>query len=65
MLCDDDVRRGCKNTFDLSSGFFKDVNKLSSKYQNDLFDFEDPKYLHYESDSDRESEDNLETVNND
>ena len=61
ILCDDDVRRGCKNTFDLSSGFFKDVNKLGSKYRNDPFDFEDPKYFHYESDS----EDDLETVTND
>ena len=65
MLCDDDVRRGCKNTFDLAIGFFKDVNRLSSKYQNNLFDFEDPKYLHYQSDSERESEDDLGTENDD
>lgn len=65
VLCDDDVRRGCKNTFDLSSGFFKDVSELSSKYQKDLFDYDDPKYLHYESESDNGSEDDLENVTND
>jgi hypothetical protein len=60
VLCDDDVRRGCKNTFDLSCGFFKDVSKLGSKYWEDVFEFEDPKYLHYESDPD--IEDDLENV---
>ena len=59
ILCDDDVRRGCENTFDLASGFFKDVNKLSSKYQNNPLEFEDPKYLHYESDTDGGSADDL------
>lgn len=29
VLCDDDIRRGCKNTFDLSCGLFKEVNKLN------------------------------------
>jgi hypothetical protein len=65
ILCDDDVRRGCKNTFDLSCGFFKDVSKLGSKYREDVFEFEDPKYLHYESDPDIDLEDDLETVTND
>ena len=65
MLCDDDVRRGCENTFDLASGFFKNVNRLSPKYQNKPFEFEDPKYLHYESDAERGSEDDLEDVTDD
>lgn len=65
VLCDDDVRRGCKNTLDLSCGFFKGFSKLSSKYWEDILEFEDPKYLHYESDPDRNLEDDLETVTND
>lgn len=52
ILCDEDIRRGCKNTADLSCGFFKDVSKLGSKYRIDVFEFEDPKYLHYERDTD-------------
>ena len=65
VLWDDDVRRGFKNTFDLSCGFFKDFSKLGSKYREDVFEFEDPKYLHYESDPDRDLEDDLGTVTND
>ena len=66
VLCDDDVRRGCKDTFDLSSGFFKHDKELSSKYRNNPFDLVDPKYLYYESDSDRESKENgLGTLTND
>ena len=65
ILCDDDIRRGCKNTLDLSCGFLKGVSKLSSKYREDIFEFEDPKYMHYESDLDRDLEDDLETVTND
>ena len=60
VLCVDDMRRGCENTFDLASGFFKNVNKLSSKYQNNPFELEDPKYLHYESDAEGGLEDDLE-----
>jgi hypothetical protein len=51
ILCDEDIRRGCRNIFDLSSGFFKNVSELSSKYRQDIFDFEDPKYLQYESET--------------
>jgi hypothetical protein len=51
ILCDEDVRRGCKNTSDLSCGFFTDFSELGSKYQKDVFEFEDPKYMHYESDT--------------
>ena len=65
ILCDDDVRRGCKDISDLSCGFFKDVCKLGSKYREDISEFEDPKYLHYESDHDRDSVDDLGTVTND
>ena len=50
VLCDDDVRRGCTNTLDLLSGFFKDVDKLGSKYHINPFNFKDPRYLNYESD---------------
>lgn len=63
VLCDEDIRRGCKNAFDLSCGFFKDVSKLGSKYREDIFEFEDPRYLHYESDP--EIGDDLEDVTND
>jgi hypothetical protein len=63
ILCDDDLRRGCENTSDLSCGFFKDVSKLGSKYRKDVFEFEDPKYLHYESDA--SLEDDLESGTND
>ena len=42
ILCDDDLRRGCENTSDLSCWFFKDVSKLGSKYRKDYFEFEDP-----------------------
>jgi hypothetical protein len=63
VLCDEDIRRGCKNTVDLSCGFFKDVSKLGSKYREDVFEFEDPKYLRYESDPD--IEDDLENETND
>jgi hypothetical protein len=52
ILCDEDVRRGCKNTSDLSCGFFKDVSKLGPKYRKNVFEFKDPKYLHYKSDTD-------------
>jgi hypothetical protein len=51
ILCDDDLRRGCKNISDLSCGFFKDVSKLGSKYRKDVFEFEDPKYSHYENET--------------
>lgn len=61
LILYDDVRRGCKNTFDLSCGFFKDVSKLGSKYREDVFEFEDPKYLHYESDPGIDLEDDLGT----
>ena len=47
ILCDDEVRRGCENIFDLSDGFFKEVDKLGPKYRNNLFNLEDPKYLNY------------------
>ena len=63
ILCDEDVRRGCKNTYDLSCGFFKDVSKPDFKYREDVFEFEDPKYLHYESDTGLE--DDLESETND
>jgi hypothetical protein len=63
ILCDEDVRRGCKDTSDLSGGFFMDVSKLGSKYRKDIFEFEDPKYLHYESDTGLE--DDLESGTND
>jgi hypothetical protein len=63
ILCDDDLRRGCENTSDLSCGFFKDVSKLGSKYRKDVFEFEDPKYLHYESETG--SGDDLENETND
>ena len=56
VLCDDDVRRGCRNASDLSCGFFKDVSKLGSKYRKDVLEFEDPKYLHYESDTSLEDD---------
>ena len=49
IICDDDVRRGCENIFDLSDGFFKEVDKLGPKYRNNLFNLEDPKYLNYKS----------------
>ena len=63
ILCDEDVRRGCENITDLSCGFFKDVGKLDSKYRKDFFEFEDPKYLNYESDTGLE--DDLESGTND
>lgn len=63
ILCDEDVRRGCENITDLSCGFFKDVGKLDSKYRKDVFEFEDPKYLNYESDTGLE--DDLESETND
>ena len=56
VLSDDDVRRGCTSTLDLSSGFFKEVDKLGSKYQINPFDFKDPKYLNYGSDYESEPE---------
>lgn len=66
ILCDEDVRRGCENTSDLSCGFFKNVRELGTKYRKDVFEFEDPKYLHYESDigigDDLESESNDEVT---
>ena len=65
ILTDDDIRWGCKSTFELSCGFFKDVSKLSPKYSRDILELEDPKYLHYESDSDGDGKDDLENVKND
>ena len=65
VLSDDDVRRGCKSPFDLERGFFKGVNELSSKYRTEMWSFEDPKYLHYQSDSENDNEDDLEDVTND
>ena len=50
ILCDDDIRRGCENIFDLTDGFFKEVDKLGPKYRDNLFNLEDPKYLNYKDD---------------
>jgi hypothetical protein len=61
ILCDEDVRRGCRNISDLSCGFFKDVSNLDKRYQ--FRRSEDPKYLHYESDT--SLEDDLESGTND
>ncbi|GJU49042.1 hypothetical protein Tco_1218597 [Tanacetum coccineum] len=33
ILSEDDYDRGCERPFDLESGFYKDVNKLSPEYQ--------------------------------
>lgn len=62
VLSDDDVRRGCKTPFDLECGFFKGVNEISSKYRTEMWNFEDPKYLHYQSDSDKDDNGDLENV---
>ena len=59
ILCDDDVRRGCETASDLESGFYKEVDKLSPKYRTAPFEFKDPRYLHYESDVEEGSTDDL------
>ena len=65
ILCDDDVIRGCKSTYDLSRGFFEDVLKLDVRYRTDFLDFDDPKYIHYGSDVGNDVRDDLEDVTND
>ncbi|GJU62767.1 hypothetical protein Tco_1244602 [Tanacetum coccineum] len=35
ILSDDDVRRGCERAWDLESGFYKGIKKLSPSYKKD------------------------------
>ena len=53
------MRRGCETASDLENGFYKGTDKLSPKYRPAPFEFKDPRYLHYESDTDEGSTDDL------